>query len=140
MAGHAKLSPSSAERWMTCPGSVALSEGYADRSSAVADEGTAAHELAERIPWVDGLVHHGAPAREQSRADLDQEFDQQRFLVGEVPVDRGAADVGGGADVLEPDREVTPFGELSLRGGQQLRSPVRLELGAPAGCRALRRW
>lgn len=49
MAGHAKLSPSSAERWMTCPGSVALSEGYADRSSAVADEGTAAHELAERI-------------------------------------------------------------------------------------------
>ena len=49
MAGHAKLSPSSAERWMTCPGSVALSEGYADSSSAAADEGTAAHELAERI-------------------------------------------------------------------------------------------
>lgn len=34
---------------MTCPGSVALSEGYADSSSAAADEGTAAHELAERI-------------------------------------------------------------------------------------------
>ena len=46
---HATLSPSSADRWMTCPGSVALSEGYADSSSAAADEGTAAHELAERI-------------------------------------------------------------------------------------------
>lgn len=35
---------------MTCPGSVALSEGYTDSSSsAAADEGTAAHELAERI-------------------------------------------------------------------------------------------
>lgn len=49
MSGHAKLSPSSAERWMTCPGSVALCEGREDKSSAAAEEGTAAHELAERI-------------------------------------------------------------------------------------------
>lgn len=46
---HAKLSPSSASRWMTCPGSVAMSEGIADKSSSHADEGTAAHEMAERI-------------------------------------------------------------------------------------------
>jgi hypothetical protein len=46
---HAKLSPSSAERWMTCPGSVVLSEGIADEGSAFAAEGTAAHELAETI-------------------------------------------------------------------------------------------
>lgn len=47
--GHAKLSPSAADRWMTCPGSVVLSEGMPDRSSRFADEGTAAHAVAEAL-------------------------------------------------------------------------------------------
>jgi len=46
MSGHAKLSPSSAARWMTCPGSVALSEGIEDTSSKNADEGTMMHAFA----------------------------------------------------------------------------------------------
>lgn len=44
---HCELSPSSAHRWMACPGSVALSRQVPKRSSSYADEGTAAHELAE---------------------------------------------------------------------------------------------
>lgn len=49
MAKHAVLSPSSADRWMTCPASVVLSEGVEDKreSSRYADEGTAAHYLAD---------------------------------------------------------------------------------------------
>jgi len=43
---HAQLSPSSAVRWMSCPGSVALCKGLPDESSKYADEGTDAHELA----------------------------------------------------------------------------------------------
>lgn len=46
MAYHAKLSPSGADRWMLCPGSVVLSEGIEDTSSDYAAEGTAAHFLA----------------------------------------------------------------------------------------------
>lgn len=46
---HARLSPSSASRWMTCPGSAALCDGEDDEGSDYAAEGTAAHELAERI-------------------------------------------------------------------------------------------
>lgn len=47
MAAHAELSPSSAERWMTCPASVPLSRDLEDSGSADAEEGTAAHFLAE---------------------------------------------------------------------------------------------
>jgi len=46
MSSHSLLSPSSAHRWMRCPGSVALSQGIPDTSSKYADEGTAAHQLA----------------------------------------------------------------------------------------------
>lgn len=45
---HCELSPSSASRWMACPGSVALLRKVPRPGSSVyAQEGTAAHELAE---------------------------------------------------------------------------------------------
>ncbi len=49
MAGHAKLSPSGSARWITCPGSVALSADIkgSDDYKLFAEEGTAAHELGE---------------------------------------------------------------------------------------------
>lgn len=44
---HAVLSASSANRWLHCPPSVRLSEGYMDNASVFAMEGTSAHELCE---------------------------------------------------------------------------------------------
>lgn len=46
MTYHAKLSPSGAERWTTCLGSVALADGVADPGSDYAAWGTSAHALA----------------------------------------------------------------------------------------------
>ncbi len=46
MSSHAKLSPSSAHRWIPCPGSVILEKGIPDSSSEHAELGTAAHFLA----------------------------------------------------------------------------------------------
>ena len=43
---HAILSPSSSHRWITCPGSVALSKNEPKTTSTYSDEGTAAHHLA----------------------------------------------------------------------------------------------
>lgn len=45
-SGHSRLAPSSAARWVKCPGSVPLSEQYPDESGDAAVEGEAAHWLA----------------------------------------------------------------------------------------------
>jgi hypothetical protein len=47
MAEHALFSPSAGERWISCPGSLALEADQPNTSSSFADEGTAAHTLAD---------------------------------------------------------------------------------------------
>jgi hypothetical protein len=39
------LSPSGADRWMVCPGSVALEEPFPDDSNEYSEEGTCAHSV-----------------------------------------------------------------------------------------------
>lgn len=45
--GHALLGASKADQWLNCPPSARLQENIAEKRSSFADEGTAAHELAE---------------------------------------------------------------------------------------------
>ncbi len=48
MAAHAKLSASGSKRWIECPASVKAEAGFPNSTNIYADEGTAAHILAER--------------------------------------------------------------------------------------------
>lgn len=57
MTIHAKLSASGSHRWLSCLGSVEAEKGIKDSSSAAADEGTAAHELAEMVLENGGNCH-----------------------------------------------------------------------------------
>jgi hypothetical protein len=49
MPEHAKLQPSSASRWLVCPGSVELCSSVVDTGSEYADEGTAGHAAFEAL-------------------------------------------------------------------------------------------
>ena len=50
MSDHAKIGPSNAERWINCPGSVALSEKCPPQAgNEYAVQGTVAHDLAEKL-------------------------------------------------------------------------------------------
>jgi hypothetical protein len=46
---HAKLSPSSAHRWIRCTASPKAEEGFPDQSSSFAEEGTYAHAVAANL-------------------------------------------------------------------------------------------
>ncbi len=50
MSGHSNIGPSSAERWIACPGSVALSaQCPRSPSNEYSAQGTVAHDLAEKL-------------------------------------------------------------------------------------------
>jgi hypothetical protein len=81
---HAKLSPSGAERWMTCTASVEAEADYPDQSTEFAAEGTAAHELAS-----DCLIKDWAPSGCLGRKYTVNEADGKvyEFTVGHEMAD-----------------------------------------------------
>lgn len=57
--GHAILSPSAASRWMACTPSARLEQGFENKSSSYADEGTLAHAVGECIlRELAGFINH----------------------------------------------------------------------------------
>ena len=100
---HAKLSPSSAFRWLNCPGSIRLSAGIEDTSSPAAEEGTRAHELAEAmlggkkgkadsdemLAYVQQYVDYVREIAGDSKIYIEQRVDLTEY----VPNGYGTADV-----------------------------------------------
>lgn len=99
---HAKLSPSSAARWITCPGSVALSATVPceDTGSSFAREGTLAHTLAE----IEASLTFGLITRDEYRMRYDawtQEMEAEFSDAAEERTEEMTEAVGGYLDLLE---------------------------------------
>lgn len=78
---HAKLSASSAARWMACPPSVALNELFEETTSEYAQEGTKAHDVAEKK--LRKYIARGRKKIDCSDADMDRYTDDYRDYVVE---------------------------------------------------------
>lgn len=76
MAAHARLGPSASARWTACPGSVEAERDVPRRSSFAADEGTAAHELAELLLEFGGTAADwvGSPLPENNAFTVTEEM------------------------------------------------------------------
>lgn len=68
---HALLGASKAEQWINCPPSARLQEGIPEKHSDYADEGTAAHELAEIK-----LRQRILPCNSKQRKDLEKKYEK----------------------------------------------------------------
>ena len=88
---HAILSPSGAEKWMNCPGSVVLEQDHPESESSVyADEGTAAHHLLAYC--------------------IDHRADPKSLIGRLILVDHGKA---MWANVRDPDTDTRRFFDVS---------------------------
>lgn len=87
---HAVLSPSSAERWISCPASVQLAEKHKreESESVFAREGTAAHALAE----IYGRTAFGRITEEQ-KVEAVRRWDEEFKDVFEAPTNSDRAEM-----------------------------------------------
>lgn len=86
MHEHAKLSPSSAHRWMICHGSVELCARAPDRDSVYAREGTFVHEIAAKCldDKKDANSFLQIKSKNPKKPELDGEFTFDEVMAGHV--------------------------------------------------------
>jgi hypothetical protein len=111
---HARLSASSAERFMECPGSVTLSQYCENEDSVYAAEGTAAHSLAERglrsgedaYTFIGEDLGNGYVATVEMAQHVQLYLDEVRALLDELGLDASALRV----EERVEDPEIPDFG------------------------------
>lgn len=128
MSEHALLSPSSADCWMVCPGSVLMGQGIPDVESEYAIEGTRAHTIASEYLTVgaaktlfdfedETLSQILIYTEEIKKLSKDHTLlVEQRLPIGHVTLEEGAEGTGD-AIILHSDGETLDVNDLKFGMG-----------------------
>jgi len=100
MSAHAQLSPSSAVRWMTCPGSVRMCEGLPDTSSDASLEGTMMHTVSSHC-LTRGTDAAGYVGVTDPETGLVLQVEQAQAIQTYVDTVRGIVKATGGELLVE---------------------------------------
>ena len=74
---HSSLGPSKANQWINCPPSISLEEGFPDKQTSEASEGTLAHKIAEEIMrYNNHEISKQAFTRRLNKLKEDPQFNQ----------------------------------------------------------------
>jgi hypothetical protein len=115
MAQHAKLSASGSERWINCPASISACKGIESTSSIYADEGTKAHELAEKC------LRENTNCNDefvQNYIDYVRSFDGELLVEQRVDFSRYVPEGFGTADSLVIDAPNKHLHVIDLKFGR----------------------
>jgi hypothetical protein len=120
---HAKLAPSSAVRWMTCPGSMVLSEGLPERKSMPAARGTVAHALSADYLQNDISFHEraGFVYYVNAAGDMDNQ-----------PLPGGLA-VEVDDDMIEAIEQYVTEAQVAMEGADDVRIEQKVSIGKFTG-------
>ena len=85
MSGHARFSPSSANRRLNCPPSLVLEEQFAEEESQYAAEGSAGHSLAEHLIRKHLKQRSKRPVSDYYSDELLEAVDEYvAYVIGEI--------------------------------------------------------
>lgn len=132
MSTHSRLSASGADRWMTCPRSPAMCEGYPDIPSHSAQQGTAAHWIGEmclrhQVP-AEHYLGMGILVDEGTRYAAKIVADEDMVNGAQLYVDTVTEDCYGKAVVLEVEQQAAmPWIHADVGGTSDCRVRIPAE-------------
>lgn len=109
--GHARLSPSAAHRWMKCPGSVVMEQGYPDDSNEYSIDGTHTHTLLSES------VMFGVPLRADGYLGKTLEDHDGSFTVEQDRIDRANVALDYLIQIKEEHPDALIFSERKVDAG-----------------------
>lgn len=134
MSTHARLSASSASKWLNCPGSIQAEENIVEKPSKYATEGTSAHSLAELclvnnrtalsylnqiIPETGWKVDESMCGHVQSYIDYVESIPGDRMVEVRVDFSTWVSDGYGTSDIITIND--TTLHIIDLKYGQGIR-------------------
>lgn len=134
MSTHARLSASSASKWLNCPGSIQAEENLVEKPSKYAAEGTSAHSLAELclvnnrtalsylnqiIPETGWKVDESMCGHVQSYIDYVESIPGDRMVEVRVDFSTWVSDGYGTSDIITIND--TTLHIIDLKYGQGIR-------------------